>query len=146
MLIDDFAHQHFAPYIWVKAVNGEFGIHDLMRRIVKVWLKVNIIGLAAHPIVHLLEFYIPAFIGDGMEGKLDVSRVNGHQSEEDGANIVGLTFLPDGVQIVDDEFRLQIRCSQAVGACKNQEIFWLEGQNILVKALQGHRGGIAAAP
>ena len=81
-----------------------------------------------------------------MEGKLDVGRVNGHQSEEDGANIVGLTFLPDGLQIVDDEFRLQIRRSQAVGAREDQEIFRLEWQDILVKALQGHRGGIAAAP
>jgi hypothetical protein len=30
MLIDDLAHQHFAQYIRVKAVNGELGIHDLM--------------------------------------------------------------------------------------------------------------------
>ena len=30
MLIDDLAHQHFAQYIRVKTVNGEFGIHDLM--------------------------------------------------------------------------------------------------------------------
>ena len=146
MLIDDFPHKHFAPYIRMESIDGKFGIHNRVGGVVEVWFKVDEMGLAAYPVVYLLEFCRPALVRGGMKGKLDISRIDGHQGEEDWADIIGFTFLPNSVQIVDNDFRLEIRCPQAVGAGEDQEIFGPERQNILLKALQGHGGGIAAAP
>ena len=116
MLIDDFTHQHFAIDIRMKSVNGKFGVHNLVGWVVEIWFKVNVIWLAAYPAVNLLEFCLPTPIGSRMEGELYIGGINGHQGQEHGADIVGLTFLPDGLQIVDDDFRLEIRGPQAVGA------------------------------
>lgn len=146
MLIDDFTHQHFAPHIRVEAVNGKAGVHNLTALVVEVGFQVDEVGLIAHPVVDLLEFGFPLFIRSRMEGELDIGRIYGHQGQENGADVVGFAFCFDGVQVIDDDIRVDAACPQAVGAGENQEIQRLVGQYILVKTLECHGGGIAAAP
>ena len=146
MLVDDFAHQHLAAHIRVEAVDAELGVHDLMAGVVEIGFQIDIIGLAAYPGIDLQQFGLPFLIRGSMEGKLDIGRIDGHERQEDGADIVGLAFLTYGIQITDDEVRLHIGGPQAVGAGQDDEVAWLEGQYILIETLQGHGGGIAAAP
>ena len=145
MLIDDFSHQHFTSHVRVEAVDGKAGVHNSMALIVEVGFQVDVVGLVAYPAVDLLEFYIPLFIRSCAEGELNIGGIDRHQRQENGADIVGLAFCLDGIQVVDDDIRVDVSCPQAVSARENQEIQGLIGQYILVEALQGHGGGVTAA-
>lgn len=96
MLIDDFAHQHFPVDVGMQPVNGEFCVHDLVAGVVKEWFQIYEMGLAANPAVYLLEFGRPASIRRGMESKLDIGRIDGHESQEYRPYIIGFAFLADG--------------------------------------------------
>ena len=37
-----------------------------------------------------------------MEGVLDIFGIDGHQGQEDGADVVAFAFCPDGVEVVYD--------------------------------------------
>ena len=122
VLIDDFTHQHLAPYIGMEAVDGKAGIHNGMALIVEVRFQVNEVGLVAYPAVDLLEFYRPLFIRSCAEGELDIGGTYGHQRQENGADVVGLAFYFDGVEVVDDDIWVNAAGPQAVGAGENQQI------------------------
>lgn len=94
MCVDDFAHEHLPPYIRVQPVDGKAGVHLLACLVVEVWLQVNEILLLANPAVDLIKFQPPLGVGVRMEGVFDVARVDGHQGQENGADVVGLAYSP----------------------------------------------------
>ena len=89
MGVDDLSHQHLPPYIRVQSVDGKACVHLLACLVVEVWLQVNDILLLANPVVDLVQFLSPQRVSVRVEGVFDVAGVDGHQSQEDGPDVVG---------------------------------------------------------
>ena len=144
MSIDNLAHEHLPSYIRVQPVYCEAGVHLLACSIVEVWLQVYEILLLANPAIDLIQLLPPLGVSICVEGVFDVARVDGHQGQEDGADVVGLALLLYFLQVIYDVLGREVRSPQAVGASEHQKIQGLQGQYVRVKTVLGHGRGVAA--
>ena len=79
-----------------------------------------------------------------MKGSLDVLRIEGHEGEKDGANVVLAAFFPDGVQFFNDGGGGEVG-AQIVGAGQDEEVTGMIRQNVVLKAQPGCVRRVAAA-
>ena len=89
MGVDNLPHQHFPPYIRVQSVDGKACVHLLAGWVVEVWLQVYEILLLANPVVDLVQFLSPQRVSVRVEGVFDVGRVDRHQGQEYGPDVMG---------------------------------------------------------
>ena len=99
LAVDGLGHQLLAPEVQMQPIGSQTGGQLLI--FVDNSGQVNVVGLAADPVVNKLELALPVVRRRLIKGLLDIGRVDGRQGHEDGNNPIIRTFLPEGIQVAD---------------------------------------------
>ena len=74
----------------METIDGEPGIEVHLTLVVEIRFEVDMVGLRFDVAVDMVELVVPERIGFRMERVADVRRMDGHEREEDGPDVVRL--------------------------------------------------------